>query len=103
MFRPRSPIWLTLAAAAVLLPGCRTMYSDIYAPKRNFYKPPVEKPTVILPETTTTTPVTPQPAVPAVPPPAPGSELPGAAPAPPPPGLEAVPPPPPPAAPPPGT
>jgi hypothetical protein len=108
MFRPRSPLWLTFTAAAVLLPGCGggDIYRGVYAPKRNFYKAPVEKsPAIVLPGDDTPK-TTPPAGNPGVPPPAPGSGLPGAEPVPGVPGLppaggdNMLPPPPPPAAPP---
>jgi hypothetical protein len=110
MFRPRSPLWLTFVAAAVLLPGCGggDVYRGVYAPKRNFFKPPVEKPAATLLPGDLTPSTTAPAANPAVPGPAPGSGLPGAEPVPggipglppAPAGDSMLPPPPPPAAPP---
>jgi hypothetical protein len=76
MSRPSPlPRFLILACVAALPVGCKTVYSDVYSPRRNYYHPPVEK-KVELPvdKKASSTPVAPGPAAPAA--------IPGLAPAP---------------------
>ena len=67
-------VFLSLCAVA-LLGGCtRTIYSDMYSPRRNYFKPVKEqpKPTEVLPTTTLPSPSVPPSVpstVPAIPPP----------------------------------
>ena len=44
MSRP-SPLtrFAILACVAALPVGCKTIYKDVYSPRKNFYHPPVEK------------------------------------------------------------
>ena len=92
MSRPlRTICTLSLALAAVTFQtGCGTIYTDVYSPKRSYFKAPVEvaAPTVLPSETTTTT-TTVFPSAPEGLPPAP--VVPDAAPAPEIPGMEAAP------------
>jgi hypothetical protein len=34
----------TLLASCVVFSGCKTVYSDMYSPRRNYFVPPKEKP-----------------------------------------------------------
>jgi hypothetical protein len=73
MLRPSTfaTVFLSLCAVA-LFGGCGTIYSDMYSPRRNYFKPVKDKPkpAEVLPETTITTPLPPTlPAPPPVPPP----------------------------------
>jgi hypothetical protein len=77
MPRPSAFTTVVLSLCAVaFLGGCRTVYSDMYSPKRNYFKPVKDKPkpTEFLPEPVPSTPLPttapPLEAPPAVPPPA---------------------------------
>ena len=56
MLRPSAfaTVFLSLCAVA-LLGGCRTIYSDTYSPRRNYFKPVKEQPKApeVLPDTFT--------------------------------------------------
>jgi len=98
MLRPSltAKIALSLIAAAGLT-GCKTIYSDTYSSKRNYFKPEKEqaRPTELLPESTPTlpdggAPPMPMPAPAPAPPGLDGAAIepaPGAAPAPAPPAI----------------
>jgi hypothetical protein len=74
---------VVLLAAPLSFSGCGTIYSDVYAPKRNHYKAPPEKVinTPATPTPTTASPAIPGPTAPPsmmAPPPAPAPAIPGA-------------------------
>ena len=71
MPRPSTFATILLGLCAVaFFAGCHTIYSDMYSPKRNYFKPVKDqpKPPEVLPDATLTTPLIPS-APPAVPPP----------------------------------
>ena len=99
MFRPTRCAVAFVSLSAMCLAGCKTIYSDMYSPRRSYFKPTPEKSKpaaeLLPPSAPTTVPATdlvPPPTLPdAAPPPAPEMTPPPEAPATPPPETPAIP------------
>lgn len=84
---PRPSVIVSIASlllAVFSLSACKTIYTDMYRPKRNYFKPEKEtpKPAEVLPPATSLDSIPPAPAAAPGLDPAPAGELPAADPAP---------------------